>query len=113
MAAAFARLVPRYVLFHEHLTHQQESSLRVVKPHKDIQTTLLKVSSVTAFSAAIEKRPYHIAKRIETYLVPDILEHKSMMWHGECRRCYTMSAEKLRFGSQETDGLVCLQKTMH
>ena len=25
------------------------------------------------------------AKRLETVLVPDILEHKSVVWHGECR----------------------------
>ena len=59
---------------------------------KDTQTTLLRVRSVTA-CVAIEKRQYKIAKRLETDLVPDILEHKSVMWHGECRCLY--SAEEL------------------
>ena len=52
----------------------------------DTQTTLQRVRPVTAFGVAIEKRQDHIEKRLETDLVPDILQHKSVMWHGEWRR---------------------------
>ena len=68
---------------------------------KEKKTTVQNVTSVTALQTAIEKRQDTVAKRLQPVLTPDILEHQKMVWHGECRRRYTLKkscelAEKRR-----------------
>ena len=63
---------------------------RCIIRQKETPTTLQRVTSLIALSFAIEKRQDGVAKRLEKDCVLDISQHKSVMWHGECRRWYTL-----------------------
>ena len=73
---------------------------------KETPTTLQRVISATSLSFAIEKRQNHVAKRLEKDGVLDILQHKSVMWHGECRRWYTLHKSCDLASKKRTDGIL-------